>query len=98
MIEKQSGVRLLEGTWVDVDESEMVILYLINLYGDDEELKLRDLKTNKEFIIKDFSCSECAKEQIGGLRNCVEIDTVNSDVIVLKIENEFEKIVRKYKR
>lgn len=88
----------MNGVWVDVNHPEKVILYITNIYEENEELKLLDLNNKKEVVVKDFSDSNCVKEQIGEIRNCVEIDSVTSKEIILKTESEEEKITKKYKR
>ncbi|PKV62776.1 hypothetical protein [Pontibacter ramchanderi] len=98
LIDKKTGKELMNGVWVDVNQPEKVILYITNIYEENEDLKLLDLKNKKEIVVKDFSDSNCVKEQIGGLRNCVEIDSVTSKEIILKIESEGERITKKYKR
>jgi len=98
LIEKETGKELLSGVWVDVNESEKIILYIMNLHEENEELKLLDLANNKEFIVQEFRDSKCINEQIGGLRNCVVIDTVTFKEIVLKIDSDEEDYSRTFKR
>ena len=98
LINKETGEEIKNGTWVDVNEKEKILLYISDIHEDTEQLKIYDLLKNKETIVKDFKESKCVKEMIGGLRNCVEIDTVTNNEIVLKIETEDEKIIRKYNR
>lgn len=98
LIEKKTGNELLNGILVDVNEAEQVLLYITDLHEENEALILHDIKSKKKIIVKDFQDSLCAREQIGGLRNCVEIDSVTSKESILKIESEEEQIVKKYKR
>ncbi|NEM97991.1 hypothetical protein [Pontibacter burrus] len=98
LIDKKTGKELMNGVWVGVNQPEKVILYITNIYEENEELKLLDLKNKKEIVVKDFSDSDCVKEQIGGLRNCIEIDSVTSKEIILKVESEEERIIKRYKR
>lgn len=98
LIDKKSGKELITGTWVDADEMEQVLLYIENKHDENEELIIYDLKNRNEIISKGFEKSKCVEHVIGGLRNCVVIDTVTSDEIVLKIDTDEERIIKKYNR
>ena len=98
LIDKTTGQELRKGTWVDVEESEQVLLYIENEHEENEELIIYDVKNRNEIISKGFENSKCVEHVIGGLRNCVEIDTVTSDEIILKIETDEERIIKKYNR
>lgn len=93
LIDKKSGKELIKGTWVDADETEQVLLYIEN-----EALIIYDTKNRNEIISEGFETSKCVEHVIGGLRNCVEIDTVTTDEIVLKIDTDEERIIKKYNR
>lgn len=95
---KKTGEVLRSGTWVDADEKEQVLLYLENEHEPNERLIIYDVKNVKEQISTGFKQSKCAEQVIGGLRNCVQIDTETRDEIVLKIETDQERILKKYKR
>ncbi|WP_196887899.1 hypothetical protein [Aureivirga sp. CE67] len=98
LINKASGQELLKGTWVDVDESEQVLLYIENEHEENQELVIYDLKNENKIISKGFENSNCVQNVIGGLRNCVEIDTITTNEIILKIKTYEEKIIKKYNR
>ena len=98
LIDKRTGQELRNGTWVDADENEQVILYIENEHEESEELIIYDVKNGIEIISTDFEKSKCIEHVIGGLRNCVEIDTVTTDEIILKIDTDEEKIIKKYNR
>ena len=98
LINKETGNAKLTGTFIDTEEQEQVLLYIRNENEDNEQLIVFDLLNDKEIIVDSFSESECVKNSPGGLRNCVEIDTVTSSEIVLKVENPYEKIIKKYNR
>ncbi len=98
LINKETGNAILTGTFVDTELQEQVLLYIRNENEDNEQLIVFDLLNDKEIIADNFSESECVKNSLGGLRNCVEIDTVSSSEIVLKVENPNEKIIKKYNR
>jgi len=98
LINKETGNSILTGTLVDSEEQEQILLFIKNENEDNEQLIIFDLLNDKEIIADNFSESECVKNSVGGLRNCVEIDTVASSEIVLKVENPYEKIIKKYNR
>ena len=98
LIDKKSGKELRKGTWVDADEKEQVLVYLKDEHKETEKLIIYDVKKSNEIISTGFEKSKCVEHVIGGLRNCVEIDTVTTDQIVLKIETDEEKIIKKYNR
>ncbi|MCB0705750.1 MAG: hypothetical protein KDC34_10595 [Saprospiraceae bacterium] len=100
LIEKETGQVLRIGTLVDVNVEQQILLY-----EDGEEndkhfvgLIIYDSKNNHEIRVDDFNGSDCAIQSNSGLRDCVEIDTVTAKQIVLKIDNEEEKIVKIYPR
>ncbi|UUV22088.1 hypothetical protein [Paenimyroides aestuarii] len=98
LIDKKTGKELRKGTWVDVDEKEQVMLYIENEHEQNEKLLIYDIKNRNEILSTGFEKSKCVEHVIGGLRNCVEIDTVTTDEIVLKIDTDEEKIIKKYNR
>lgn len=98
LIDKKTVKELLNGIWVDVNEDEQVLLYLKEDDNGADGLMMYDVKNSNEIIFKGFEKSICAKELVGGLRNCIEFDTVTADVIILKIHSEQEKVIKKYKR
>ena len=98
LIDKKSGKELLKGTWVDADENEQILLYIENEHEQNEKLLIYDVKNENEIISTGFEKSKCVEHVIGGLRNCVEIETVTTDEIVLKIDTDEERILKKYNR
>lgn len=98
LIEKETGNELKKGTWVDVNESEQILLYLENDHQDSEVLKIYDIKNQNEILIEGFTNSISANEEIGGLRDCVQIDTVTSKIITLKVGNNEEQLRKRYAR
>lgn len=98
LINKESGKKLRSGTWVGVNEFEQILLYIENEHDKDERLIIYDIKNNNEIISTGFEMSKCVEHLIGGLRNCVQIDTVTTNEIVLKIDTDEERIIKKYKR
>lgn len=98
LIDKESGAELRKGTWVDVNETEEVLLYIENEYKDNEKLKIYDVKYHNEIVVNGFEKFKCAEHVIGGLRNCVKIGTVTKDDIVVKTDSDEERIFKTYKR
>ena len=98
LVDKKTGDELLKGIWVDADEDEQIILYIEGVDRDSEQLKIYDVKNNNEIIVNDFNDSKCVEYEIGGLRDCVKIDTVTKAEVVLKIDTDKERIVKKYNR
>lgn len=98
LIDKRTGNELRRGTWVDVDEKEQVMLYLENEHEQNQKLLIYDVKNGKEIISRGFEKSKCVEQVIGGLRNCVEIDTVTAKEIILKIDTDKERVIKKYNR
>lgn len=98
IIEKKTGKELKKGSWVDEDTNELVVLYISNIHEENEELKLYDLKNQKERTISDFNNCRCVKNVIVGMRGCVAIKSVSQREIVLAVEYENENIIKKYKR
>lgn len=96
LIEKENGKVITEGVFVDQNETEKVLLYIKNEHEKNEKLILLDIKKNKERIIKDFNYLQCT--HIGGLRNCVVIDTINKNEIILRTDWEEDNIIKKYNR
>ena len=95
LIEKETAKVITEGVLVDSNETEKVLLYIKEEHQKKEKLILLDIKMNTEKTITAFDSMECT--QIGSLRNCVEIDTITKDQIVLKSSSE-QQIIKKYKR
>lgn len=98
LIEKKTGNEIRKGTWVDADENEQVMLYIENEHEQNEKLLIYDVKNDNEIISTGFEKSKCVEQAIGGIRNCVKIDTVTTNEIILKIENDEERIIKKYNR
>lgn len=98
VIEKETGKEIRKGSWVDVDTNELVVLYISNIHEENEELRLFDLKNQKERTISDFDNCECVQKVIFGMRECVNIQSVNKTEIVLAVEYENKKIIKNYKR
>jgi hypothetical protein len=96
LIKKENGEELQTGIIVDLREDQKVLLYIENLHEKNEKLKLLDLKNHTEKLITDFNNLSCTN--IGGLRNCVKIDTVTQREIVLKTDSEEDNILKRYKR
>jgi len=57
-----------------------------------------DIKNSNEILLPEFKKSICASNIVGGLRNCIEIDTVTINKIILKIHSEQGEIIKKYSR
>lgn len=98
IIEKETGKEIKKGSWVDDDTSELVVLYISNIHEKNEELRLYDIKNKKERTITDFNNCRCIEEVIFGMRGCVEIKSVSKNEIVLAVEYDNEKIIKKYYR
>ena len=96
LIKKTNGKVITTGVLVDRNEIEKVLLYIKNEHKKSEKLILLDIKNNKEKILTDINKIECS--HIGGLRNCIEIDTITKNQIVLKTNSEQEKKIKKYNR
>jgi hypothetical protein len=96
LIEKENGKIITEGVLVDSNEIEKVLLYIKNDHEKNEKLILFDIKHNKEKIITDFNNLKCINT--GGLRNCIVIDTVTKNEIIIKTESEEDKLTKKYNR
>ena len=96
LIEKENGAVLEEGVLVDTNESEKVILYIKNEHENTERLILFDLKNNLKKVITDFNDLKCSP--IGGLRNCIALDTVTKNEIRIKTTSEEDTIRKVYKR
>ena len=69
-----------------------------NEHKENELLKIYDIKKGNEIIVNGFEKSKCYEDEVGRLRDCVEIDTVTKEVIILKIDSYEELIIKKYKR
>lgn len=98
LIKKSNGKELRKGCWVDADEKEEVLLYIRDIHQKNEALILYDIKNEKETIINDFKTSICANKYAEGIRDCLKVDRITTDTIVLIIENREEKIVKTYPR
>lgn len=98
IIEKETGKEIKKGSWVDDDTNELVVLYISNIHEENEELRLYDIKNQKERTITDFNNCRCIEEVIFGMRGCVEIKSVSKTEIVLAVEYNNEKIIKKYNR
>ncbi|QHT70368.1 hypothetical protein GXP67_28785 [Rhodocytophaga rosea] len=98
LIDKRTGKELRKGTWVDANDKEQILLYLEDEHEELEVLKIYDVKNDNEIIVSDFKNSKCVQNVIGGLRNCVEIDTVTMNEIALKVDIDNEKIIKRYPR
>jgi len=96
LIEKENGKVITDGTLVDNNEVEKVLLYIKNEHEKKEKLILLDIKNNKEKIITDFGNLECT--HTGGLRNCIVIDTVTKNEIIIKTDSEEDNLKKKYNR
>ncbi|MGV8993477.1 MAG: hypothetical protein ACOH1O_05195 [Flavobacterium sp.] len=96
LIKKENGEIITEGVLVDQNEIEKVILYIKNEHQENEKLILLDLKYNNEKVLTDFNNVECS--HIGGLRNCVEIDTITKNQITIKTNSENSIKTKKYNR
>ncbi len=96
LIEKETGNVILNGILVDRNQKQKVLLYIKNEHEENENLVLLDLHNSKETIIKDFNNLKCT--HIGGLRNCVELDSINSKFIKIKTTDEKDNIEKKYYR
>jgi hypothetical protein len=96
LIKKENGKIITKGVLVDQNEIEKVILYIKNEHEENEKLILLDIKNSKEKIITDFINIECS--HIGGLRNCIEIDTIIKNQITIKTNSENNIKIKKYNR
>ncbi|WCM42501.1 hypothetical protein MG290_02180 [Flavobacterium sp. CBA20B-1] len=96
LIEKKTGKSLTKGIFVDCHEDEKVLLYITSENQNNEKLILLDIKNNQKKNITDFNNLNCS--HIGRLRNCVEIDTVTNQKIILKTNSESDSIIRYYNR
>jgi len=96
LIDKRTGRELRKGAWGDADENEQVLLYLEN--GPNGRLVIYDVKNGNEIIATGFEKSKCVERAIGGPINCVRIDTVTLDEIVLRVDTDEERIIKKYRR
>ena len=93
LIEKENGAVLEEGVLVDKNEAEKVLLFIKNEHEQSEKLILFDLKNNTKKVITDFDNLKCS--HIGGLRNCIMLDTVTKNKIIVKTnsaEDDLKKI------
>lgn len=95
LFEKENGSEILNGIWVDKHEKEQILLYLDSQL---KQLKIYDVKNQKDQLASGFEHSKCADPQIRRLRDCVKIDTVTSDQIILKIETNEERIIHRFER
>ena len=98
IIEKKTGKDIKKGSWVDDDTNELIVLYISNIHEENEKLKLYDIKNQKERTITDFNNCRCIEKLIFGMRGCVEIKSVSKTEIVLAVEYDNEKIIKKYNR
>jgi hypothetical protein len=98
LIDKNTGKELREGTWVDANEKEQVMLYIEDEHQLNVRLLIYDVKNDKEHISSGFENSKCVQPGIAGLRSCVAIDNVTTDEIILKIDTDDEVIIKKYIR
>lgn len=96
LIEKENGAVLEEGVLVDKNEAEKVLLFIKNEHEQAEKLILFDLKNNTKKVITDFDNLKCS--HIGGLRNCIMLDTVTKNKIILKTNSEEEDVKKIYIR
>lgn len=96
LIEKENGKIITTGVLVDKNEAEKVLLYIKNEHEKNQKLILLDIKNNKEKIITDFNNLECT--HTGGLRNCIVIDTVMKNEIIIKTDSEEDNLTKKYNR
>ena len=98
LIDKESGKSIRSGIFIDTVEKEQVLVYLAETNEKIEKLKIYDVKNSNEIIATGFEKSKCLNHVIGGLRNCIEIDTITKNSITLKINTNKEKITKKYPR
>ncbi|MEZ4936902.1 MAG: hypothetical protein R2799_04845 [Crocinitomicaceae bacterium] len=98
LIEKKSGKELKNGILIDHNEEEQILLYFDKNDKNRENILLYDFKKRKIRTIKEFENSQCEYERIGGIRSCLEIDTVTSSHVILKIETDKERISKSYSR
>lgn len=98
IIEKENGKVITTGVLVDQNEVEKVLLYIKNEHERNEKLILLDIKNNKEKIITDFNKIDLECSCIGGLRNCIAIDTITKNQIIIKTTSEKNKKTKKYNR
>jgi hypothetical protein len=96
LIEKENGTVLEEGVLIDSNELEKVVLYIKNENEPTAKLILFDLKNNIKKVITDFNNLKCS--HIGGLRNCIALDTVTKNEIRIKTTSEEDNITKIYKR
>ncbi len=98
LIQKETGSLLKSGFWVGVHEEGGILLYVTEEEKENEMLMLYDVRNKKERAISDFKRSECVQNNYGGHRNCIDIDMVTDQFVVLKIDSEEERIVKRYRR
>ena len=98
LIDKKTGKILRKGTWVDANEENQILLYIENINASNEQLKIFDIENNKETIVNDFHDCKCVQYAIGGLRDCVSIDSIKKQYIILTASYEDDKIEKKYNR
>ncbi|WP_439185909.1 hypothetical protein [Carboxylicivirga taeanensis] len=98
LIDKRTGKPLRKGAWVDANEENQILLYIENINESNERLKIFDIERNKETIVNDFQDCKCVQYAIGGLRDCVSIDTVTQQYIILISSYEDDKVEKKYNR
>lgn len=97
LIDKKTGKSSLSGIRVAADERAQILVYI----DDDHReglLFIYDIKNQNTIIANGFENSKCCQFTVAGLRSCVEIDCVSSDEVVLKIDNDDERIFRKFRR
>ena len=95
LFEKENGNEILKGIWMDSNENEQVLLYLDSTQN---QLKIYDAKNQKDQLASGFEHTNCAGGETRRLRDCVKIDAVTSDQIVLKLETTEEKIICTFER
>ncbi len=98
LIDKKTGETLRNGVWVDANEENQVLLYIENINESTEQLKIFDIENNTETIVNDFQDCKCVQFAIAGLRDCVSIDSVTQQYIILESSYEDDKIEKKYNR
>lgn len=98
IIEKKTGRIIRRGSWVDVDTNQLLVLYISEINQENEELKLFDLKNQKEITINGFNNCRCFEETLFGIRECVQIKSANKSEVVFSVEYKNEKIVKNYAR
>ncbi|MBR8538133.1 hypothetical protein KDU71_21360 [Carboxylicivirga sediminis] len=98
LIDKRTGKTIRKGTWVDANEGSQILLYIEHINEPNEQLKIFDIENNAETIVNDFQDCKCVQYVIGGLRDCVSIDTVTQEYIILTSSYEDDTVEKKYKR